>query len=153
MYKLFKYKKEDVLEKSINGEYKNQIYSVFNQSKNPVIERFNKTLTNKLWKQFTVQKNQKWLNILPKIIKDYNNKVHSTIGVSSVQASKDPSSIKVKEFRIPNMNEKQKLNFEDRVRIYRHKNQFGKGYKGYWTWFIKEIHGSFYSNELRITLF
>ena len=43
------------------------MYSVFNNSKNPVIERFNRTLTNKLWKQFTVQGNQKWLKILPGI--------------------------------------------------------------------------------------
>ena len=48
MYKLFKFKKEDILEKDKNGEYKNQIYSVFNASKYPIIERFNKTLTNKL---------------------------------------------------------------------------------------------------------
>ena len=69
MYKLFKFKKEDILEKDKSGEYKNQIYSVFNASKNPIIERFNKTLTNKLWKQFTIQGNQKWLKILPGIVK------------------------------------------------------------------------------------
>ena len=65
----FKFKKEDILEEDKNGEYKNQIYYVFNASKNPIIERFNKTLTNKLWKQFTIQGNaesglknhQKWL--------------------------------------------------------------------------------------------
>ena len=66
MYKIIKFKNENILEKDENGEYKNHIYSVFNFGKNPVIERFNKTLTNKLWKQFTVQENQKWLNILQK---------------------------------------------------------------------------------------
>ena len=39
MYKLFKFKKEDILEKDKNGEYKNQIYSVFNASKNPIIRK------------------------------------------------------------------------------------------------------------------
>ena len=57
MYKLFKFKKEEILKKDEDGEYKNQIYSVFNFRKNPVIERFNRTLTNKLWKQFTVNGN------------------------------------------------------------------------------------------------
>ena len=52
MYNLFKFKKVDILEKDKNGEYKNDIYSIFNASKNPVIEKFNRTLTNKLWKQF-----------------------------------------------------------------------------------------------------
>ena len=46
MYKLFKFKKEDILEKDpVTGKYKNQIYSVFNFGKNPVIEWFNRTLT------------------------------------------------------------------------------------------------------------
>jgi hypothetical protein len=57
MYKLFKFKKSDILEKDSKGEYINEIYSVFNSGKNPIIERVNKTLTNKLWKQFTINKN------------------------------------------------------------------------------------------------
>ena len=95
MYKLFKFKKEDVLQKDKNGEYKYEIYSVFNASKNPVIERFNRTLTNKLWKQFTVQGNQKWLHILQPTIDKYNNSIHRTIGISPKQASKDPLSVKI----------------------------------------------------------
>ena len=51
MYKMYKFKDKDVLEKDENGEYKNHIYSVFNSGKNPVIERLNKTLANKLWKK------------------------------------------------------------------------------------------------------
>ena len=69
MYKLFKFKKEDILQKDENGKYKNKIYSVFNASKNPVIERFNRTLMSKLWKQFTIHGNKKWLHILQSIVK------------------------------------------------------------------------------------
>ena len=79
MYKMFEFKDKDVLEKDENGEYKNHICSVFNSGKNPDIERSNKTLTNKLWKQFTVQGNQKWLNILQNITSKYNNTIHITI--------------------------------------------------------------------------
>ena len=35
MYKLFRFKKEHILEKDEDGEYKNQIYSVFNFGKEP----------------------------------------------------------------------------------------------------------------------
>ena len=56
MYKLFKYRKSDIEEKDDKGEYKNKIYSVFNTSKNPVIERFNRTLTSKIWKEFSIKK-------------------------------------------------------------------------------------------------
>ena len=33
MYSLFKFKDKEILEKDENGEYKNQIYSVFNTQK------------------------------------------------------------------------------------------------------------------------
>ena len=92
---LFKFKKKDILEKDENGEYKNQIYSVFNASKNPVIERFNRTITNKLWKQFTVQGIQKWLKILQPTVNKYNNTIHRTIGTTLSLASKDPSLAKI----------------------------------------------------------
>ena len=95
MYSLFKFKKEDILEKDETGNYKNQIYSVFNFGKNPVIERFNRTLTNKLWKKFTINENQKWLKILQPTINEYNNSIHRTINTTPNKASKDPSLVKV----------------------------------------------------------
>ena len=175
MYKLFKFKDKDILEKDENGEYKNQIYSVFNFGKNPVIERFKKTLTNKLWKQFTIQGNQKWLNILHKITSKYNNSIHRTIGTTPSLASKNPSSVKIqKETYINQRDKKPKFKINDRVRIFKYKNKFEKGYKGYWTKEIfkitkinqtnpimyqiedlnnKDIQGSFYEEELQKTHF
>ena len=173
MYELFKFKKEDVLEKDENGEYKNQIYSVFNASKNPVIERFNRTITNKLWKQFTVQGNQKWQKILQPTVNKYNNSIHRTINTTPKKASKDPSLVKV-SLEQPVSNKKPKFKVGDRVRIFKYKNKFEKGYKGYWSKEIfkikkvlntipiiyeiealdgETIHGSFYSNELQKTWF
>ena len=136
--KLFKFKDKDILEKDENGEYKNQIYSVFNTQKNPLIERLNRTILNKLSKQQTINGNQKWLHILPIITKNYNNTIHSSIGISPAEASKDPSLIKVipPQFDKRLHSKKPKYKEGDRVRIYKYKNKFEKGYKGYWT---KEI--------------
>ena len=134
MYKLFRFKKEHILEKDDDGEYKNQIYSVFNFGKNPVIERFNRTLTNKLWKQFTVQDNQKWLHILQPTVSKYNNLIHSTIGTTPALASKDPSLVKIQTEAPPGS--KLKFKVGDRVHIFKWKDRFEKGYRGYWT---KEI--------------
>ena len=174
MYKLFKFKKNDILEKDENGEYKNKIYSVFNASKNPVIERFNRTLTNQLWKQFTIQGNQKWLKILPEIVNKYNNTIHKTIGTTPALASTNPSLVKVNLSNEKLAKDKQSFKVGDRVRIFKYKNKFEKGYKGYWTkeiFRVKEIlktnptmykiedlndenvHGSFYANELQRTYF
>ena len=117
MYKLFKFKKEDILdiyilEKDKNGEYKNQIYSVFNASKYPIMERFNKPLKNKPWKQFTIQGNQKWLKILPGIVKKYNNTIHKTINTTPSLASTDPSLVNVK-IDLHDSNEKPKFKIGD----------------------------------------
>ena len=172
MYKLFKYKKQDVLEKDENGEYKNHIYSVFNFGKNPVIERFNRTITNKLWKQFTINGNQKWLKILQPTVDNYNNSIHRTINTTPKEASENPSLIRVE--MESTVDDKPKYKKGDRVRIFKWKDKFEKGYKGYWSkeiFKIKEvkntspitykiedldgeiIHGSFYSNELQRTQF
>ena len=69
MYSLFKFKDKDIREKDENGEYKNQIFSVFNIQKNPLIERLNRTLLEKLEKQQTINGNQTWLHILRPIVK------------------------------------------------------------------------------------
>ena len=87
MYNLVIFKKEDILGKDKNGKYKNHIYSVFNVSKNQVIERFNRTLTNKLCKQFTIQGNHKWLIFLQSIVDKYINSFHRTINTTPKKAS------------------------------------------------------------------
>ena len=103
-----------------------------------VIERFNRTLLNKLSKQQTINGNQKWLHILQPIVKKYNNTIHRTIGTTPNLASKDPSLVKVipPQFNKRIRSKKPKYKEGDRVRIYKYKNKFEKGYKGYWT---KEI--------------
>ena len=173
MYKLFKFKKEDILEKDpVMGEYKNQIYSVFNFGKNPVIERFNRTLTNKLWKQFTVQGNQKWLGILQPMVDKYNNTALSVIGITPKEASEKPWLIKIQTE--PSDNNKPKFKVNNRVCIFKWKDKFEKGYRGYWMKEIfkvvkvkhtnpvmyeiqdlnnEDIKGSFYANELQKTYF
>ena len=74
---------KDLLEK-----YKIQIYSTENEEKSSVVERWNRTIKTKMWKQFTVQGNTQYLDMLPKILKQYNNTKHSSIKMTPVEASK-----------------------------------------------------------------
>ena len=50
-------------------------------------ERWNRTIKTRMWKQFTVQGNTIYLDILPKILKQYNNTKHSSIKMTPVEAS------------------------------------------------------------------
>lgn len=50
-----------------------KFYSTYSILKASVVERFNRTLKNKMWKQFSPQGSYKWLHILKNLINDYNN--------------------------------------------------------------------------------
>ena len=98
--------------------------------------------------------------------------IHRTINTTLKKASKDPSLVKVEAS--PVSDETSKFKIGDRVRIFKWKDKFEKGYKGYWSkeiFKIKEVkntlpitykiedlsgetvHGSFYANELQQTWF
>ena len=74
---------KDLLEK--NGIH---MYSTENEEKSSVVERWNRTIKSKMWKQFTVQGNTQYLDMLPKLVKKYNNAKHSSIKMTPVEASK-----------------------------------------------------------------
>jgi len=37
-----------------------------------VVERFNRTLKNDMWKQFTLNGNYRWIDLLPHLLSEYN---------------------------------------------------------------------------------
>ncbi|XP_023248500.1 uncharacterized protein LOC111644089 [Copidosoma floridanum] len=59
---------------------KNQGHSNLKASK---CERFNRTLKDLLWKQFSSQGNYKWFDVLQTMIELCNNRKHQTIGMKS----------------------------------------------------------------------
>ena len=58
------------------------MYSTFNEGKAVVIERFNKTLKNKMFKYFTTNGTYRYINILSSLVNEYNNKKHSSTKLS-----------------------------------------------------------------------
>ena len=59
-----------------------EMYSTFNEGKAVVIERFNRTLKNKMFKYFTANGTYKYIDILSSLINEYNNKKHSSTNLS-----------------------------------------------------------------------
>ena len=95
-----------------------------------VIERFNRTLKNIIYKKFTENGNQKWIVILDSCMEFYNNKIHSSIVVSPFEASENPKSL-INSEQV-NKPEKPKFHVLDRVRIFKYKNKFEKGFTYKW---------------------
>ena len=66
-----------------------KIYHTNSHLKAVVIERFNRSLRELLMKEFIKNNNTIWYNILPKLIKIYNNRYHSTIKMKPIQVNKN----------------------------------------------------------------
>ena len=71
--------------KELLDKNKITLYSTENEEKSSVCERWNRTIKTRMWKQFTVQGNTQYLDMLPKLVKQYNNtKGHAhAVGVQS----------------------------------------------------------------------
>ena len=134
---------EDLLNKNNIRLYSTHNYEI----KNPVIERFNKTYKNMLYKKFTENNNTIFYNIIDDLVNKYNHRYHSTIKMTPIQGS-----LKINEKKIQNIcNFKKtenlgKFKMRDRLRISLGKNVFEKSYETNWTEEIFEIYDVKYSN-------
>ena len=72
-----------------------QIYSTENEEKSSVCERWNRTIKTKMYKQFTIENNTVYIDILPKILSSYNNSKHRSIGMTPKEARKPENYGKV----------------------------------------------------------
>jgi hypothetical protein len=151
-------------------KYNIKMYSTFSVLKASIVERFNRTLKERMFKQFTGRGSRVWTTILPSLIDDYNKSVHRTIGMTPVQADADPTRVKL--IRVMENNKKIKFGVGDKVRISVYKGVFTKGYLPNWsteiftiikvnrttpsTFILQDyagspIAGGFYAEEIRKT--
>ena len=125
-----------------------------------------------MWKQFTIQGNTEYLDILPKILKQYNNTKHISIKMTPIEASqkKNEGIVYFNLYGDTKPSSKPKFKVGDKVRISKYKRKvFDKGYTPNWTEEVftvdkiqytnpityklkdlndEEIRGSFYEPEL-----
>ena len=138
---------KDLLEKSSI-----KLYSTENEEKSSVVERWNRTIKSKMWKQFTVQGNTMYLDMLPKLVNQYNNTKHSSIKMTPVEASnkKNEGTVYFNLYGdMETSKQKPKFKVGDKVRISKYKrNVFDKGYTPNWTEEIFTIDKIQYTNPI-----
>ena len=61
--------------------------SVKSGLKASVVERFNRTFKNKMYKYFTTKDTLTCINVLPKLVKSYNNTYHRSIKMKPTQVT------------------------------------------------------------------
>lgn len=115
-------------------QYNINLYSTYSNLKASICERFNRTLKNKMWIQFSLRGNYKWLDILPTLIKAYNNTKHRTIGVKPSDVTSENENQILKRFSTKaRLLKKPKFKLNDKVRVSKVKQIFEKGYTPNWS--------------------
>ena len=140
------------------------MYSTHNEGKSVIAERFIKTLKAKVYKKMAANNNKSYLAYLNKLVDQYNNTYHCSIG-------KKPFDVDYSDLTGENETNPKapKVKVDDRVRKIKYKNIFSKGYTENWSrdiliidsvlkfsrWMYKikdlnreKIIGSFYEKEL-----
>ena len=85
----------------LSNENNIKLYSTNNSEiKSSVVERFNRTFKNILYKKFTENNNTIFYNIIDDLVNKYNNKYHSTIKMTPIEGSKRINENKIKIFII-----------------------------------------------------
>ena len=126
-----------------------EMYSTFNEGKAVVIERFNRTLKNKMYKYFTAQNTYTYIDVLQDFINDCNNTEHRSIKMTPTEASKS-KDIPMTQ---PEVNVESKFQVGDRVRISKYKRKvFDKGYTPNWSEEVFTIDGIHYTNPITYIL-
>ena len=72
-----------------------KLYHTENEEKSSIVERWNKTMKNKMWKMFSANNNTVYWDKLDKLVDDYNNTYHSSIEMTPTEASKKENENKV----------------------------------------------------------
>ena len=103
-----------------------KLYSTNNSEiKSAVIERFNRTFKNMMYKKFTENNNTIFYNILDELVNNYNNKYHSTIKMSPIEGSKKINENKIKNiYNFEKTKKPGRFKIGDRVRIKFRKKYF-----------------------------
>ena len=108
-----------------------ELYSTENEEKSCVIERFNRTIKEKMFKYFSANNTIKFVDVLDLLVDQYNNTIHSSIRMTQKEANRKENENKVWRNLYPEFGGKTltpQFSIDDHVRIIKKKKTFDKGY-------------------------
>ena len=162
--------------KALIKKYDIKLYSTQSEMKACIVERFNRTLKERMWRYFTESNNYRYIDVLDNLINSYNNTYHTSIKMKPIEVNnKNENQVFVNLYGYGKKKGSEnpiniKLSIGDKVRISKFKRVFEKGYTPNWTreifiikkiitsnpttYIIKdlddeEIKGRFYEKELQ----
>ena len=105
-------------------------FTVNSGLKASVIERFNRTFKNKMYKYFTAKNTLTYIDVLPQLVKSYNNTYHRSIKMKPSQVTKANEAKVWDTLYGSDVQKRVRFKFQvgDRVRISKVKRIFEKSY-------------------------
>jgi len=105
-----------------------------------VVERFNRTLKDKMFRYFTHRNTRRYVDALDDLLHSYNNTHHRSIGMAPSEVNKtNEDVVRARLYPTKPKSFKWKYDVGDRVRIAMQRQPFRKGYLGQWSEEIFEI--------------
>ena len=148
------------------------LYTTENEKESNVVERWNRTMKNIMWKYFTANNRQKYIDVLPGMVEKYNSTYHRSIKLKPTYARK-PANYKFIHNALYAKATPPRFHVGDKVRIVRKKGTFEKGFTPSWaeevftittvkatkppTYTIEDtrlepVQGTFYEQELQTSV-
>ena len=115
------------------------------ETKASVVERFNKTLKTRMWHYFTKVQTWLYIDVLPDLVRTYNDTRHRSIGMAPSQVNANNQEKVWQRLYGHDGKGVPKLNVSDRVRVSKYKGTFEKGYETNWSeevFAVHEVHPS-----------
>lgn len=116
------------------------IHLIFTIRHAPIVERFNRTVKEMLSKYLQSTNSKTIVNVLPKIVANYNNSFHSSIGMAPSEVNKDTMHIaQINLIKRSTIVPYYSFEVGDRVRVQVKPKSFVKGYKPKFSKTIYEV--------------
>ena len=105
-----------------------EMYSTYIEGNSVVVEKFIRTLKNKIFRHMTAISKNVYFDVLDDIVNKYNNTVNRTIKLKPIDVADHSFTEYNEDFNKKDL----KLKVGDRVRISKYRNIFPKGYTPNW---------------------
>ena len=112
-------------------------FFTFGDSKASVVERWHRTIKQRMFRYFTAHNTLRWIDVLPDLVIAYNKSYHSAIGMAPLEVNADNEEQvwnRLYKARLrPRRVKKPTLRVGDKVRLQKKHRPFKKSYLPGWT--------------------
>ena len=127
--------RNDFIKSILQNKFHMIVYYTTGQKKNSMVERFNRTLKERIERYFTEHSTKNWIDILQNFSDNINKSINRTIGMRPIDVTLENAPL-IREKLYPNKGKNvkcDKILVGDRVRIVLPPQVFSKGYRQAWT--------------------